>query len=227
MDDARPGTGVAGAGSTGTAVRRQYGPPPVPLIAWSGGRAVFAFGVPFAAGLLLAGVVLLLGVPGGRVALVNGAFAALDGTGVPAPLFAVGAVIAALGLGFGVTAATVVVLAAADDAVAGPRDAWRWSVHHWRLVVEAALVALVAVAVVTATAVWWRAGGWGTVVIVVLLASVPSSWRRCCSAGRWSWPVCPVDRPTVAPGDLVGSSSVVDTRRRRRHVVRSSGERHW
>ena len=170
MDDARPGTGVAGAGSTGTAVRRQYGPPPVPLIAWSGGRAVFAFGVPFAAGLLLAGVVLLLGVPGGRVALVNGAFAALDGTGVPAPLFAVGAVIAALGLGFGVTAATVVVLAAADDAVAGPRDAWRWSVHHWRLVVEAALVALVAVAVVTATAVWWRAGGWGTVVIVVLLA---------------------------------------------------------
>jgi hypothetical protein len=109
----------------------------VPLIVWSGGRAVFAFGAPFAAGLLLAGVVLLLGVPGGRVALVNGAFAALDGTGVPAPLFAVGAVIAALGLGFGVTAATVVVLAAADDAVAGPRDAWRWSVHHWRLVVEA------------------------------------------------------------------------------------------
>ncbi|MCS6546968.1 hypothetical protein NYS50_03670 [Curtobacterium flaccumfaciens pv. flaccumfaciens] len=169
MDDARPGTGVASAGSTETAVRRQYGPPPVPLIAWSGGRAVFAFVVPFAAGLLLAGVVLLLGVPGGRVALVNGAFVALDGTGVPAALLAVGAVIAALGLGFGTTATTVVMLAAADDATAGPRDAWRWSVHHWRLVVEATLVALVAVAAGTATAVSSRAGGWGTLVIVVLL----------------------------------------------------------
>lgn len=170
MDGARPGTGVARAGSTETAVRRQYGPPPVPSIAWSGGRAGLALVVPFTAGLLLAGVVLLLGVPGGRVALVNGAFAALDGTGVPVALLAVGTVIAALGLGFGVTATTVVMLAATDDATAGPRDAWRWSVHHWRLVVEAALVALVAVAAGTATAVSWRAGVWGTVVIVVVLA---------------------------------------------------------
>lgn len=169
MDGARPGTGVASAGRTETAVRRQYGPPPVPLIAWSGGRAVLAFVVPFAAGLLLAGVVLLLGVPGGRVALVNGAFVALDGAGVPVALLAMGTVIAALGLGFGVTATTVVMLAAADDAVAGPRDAWRWSVHHRWLVAEAALVALVAVAAGTATAVSWRAGGWGTLVIVVLL----------------------------------------------------------
>lgn len=169
MDGARPGTGVARAGSAETAVRRQYGPPPVPLIAWSGGRAVFAFVVPFAAGLLLAGVVLLLGVPGGRVALVNGAFVALDGTGVPAALLAVGTVIATLGLGFGVTATTVVMLAAADEAVARGLDAWRWSVHHWRLVVEAALVALVAVAAGTATTLSWLAGGWGTVVIVVLL----------------------------------------------------------
>ncbi|MBT1683268.1 hypothetical protein KK095_09325 [Curtobacterium flaccumfaciens pv. flaccumfaciens] len=141
----------------------------MPLIAWSGGRAVFAFVVPFAAGLLLAGVVLLLGVPGGRVALVNGAFVALDGTGVPAALLAVGTVIATLGLGFGVTATTVVMLAAADDAVARGLDAWRWSVHHWRLVVEAALVALVAVAAGTATTLSWLAGGWGTVAIVVLL----------------------------------------------------------
>jgi hypothetical protein len=169
MGDARPGTGVASAGSTETAVRRQYGPPTVPLVAWSGGRAVFAFVVPFAAGLLAAGAVLLLGVPGGRVALVNGAFVALDGLGVPVALLAVGAVLGVLGLGFGVTAATVVMLAAADDAVAGPRDAWRWSVHHWRLVVEAALVALVAVAAGTATTLSWLAGGWGTVVIVVLL----------------------------------------------------------
>jgi len=169
MDAARPGTGVARTGSTETAVQRQYGPPPVPSIAWSGGRAGLALVVPFTAGLLLAGVVLLLGVPGGRVALVNGAFAALDGAGVPVALLAVGTVIAALGLGFGVTATTVVMLAATDDATAGPRDAWRWSVHHWRLVVEAALVALVAVAAGTATAVWWRAGGWGAVVIVVLL----------------------------------------------------------
>jgi len=169
MDGARPGTGVTGAGPTETAVRRQYGPPPVPSIAWSGGRAVLAFVVPFAAGLLLAGVVLLLGVPGGRVALVNGAFVALDGTGVPAALLAVGTVIATLGLGFGVTATTVVMLAAADDAVARGLDAWRWSVHHWRLVVEAALVALVAVAAGTATTLSWLAGGWGTVVIVVLL----------------------------------------------------------
>ncbi|WP_433953830.1 hypothetical protein [Curtobacterium flaccumfaciens] len=142
----------------------------MPLIAWSGGRAVLAVVVPFAAGLLLAGVVLLLGVPGGRVALVNGAFVALDGVGVPVALLAVAVVIAGLGLGFGVTATTVVMLAAADDAVAGPRDAWRWSVHHWRLVVEAALVALVAVAAGTATAVSWRASVWGTVVIVVVLA---------------------------------------------------------
>ena len=170
MDGARPGTGVARAGSTETAVRRQYGPPPVPSIAWSGGRAGLALVVPFTAGLLLAGVVLLLGVPGGRVALVNGAFAALDGTGVPVALLAVGTVIAALGLGFGVTATTVVMLAATDDATAGPRDAWRWSVHHWRLVVEAALLALVAVAAGTATAVSWRASVWGTVVIVVVLA---------------------------------------------------------
>ncbi|PZF37765.1 hypothetical protein DEJ06_13490 [Curtobacterium sp. MCLR17_051] len=85
-------------------------------------------------------------------------------------LLAVGTVIAALGLGFGVTATTVVMLAATDDATAGPRDAWRWSVHHWRLVVEAALLALVAVAAGTATAVSWRAGVWGTVVIVVVLA---------------------------------------------------------
>ncbi len=170
MDGARPGTGVARTGSTETAVRRQYGPPPVPSIAWSGGRGVLALVVPFTAGLLLAGVVLLLGVPGGRVALVNGAFAALDGTGVPVALLAVGTVIAALGLGFGVTATTVVMLAATDDATAGPRDAWRWSVHHWRLVVEAALVALVAVAAGTATAVSWRASVWGTVVIVVVLA---------------------------------------------------------
>lgn len=170
MDGARPGTGVASAGPTETAVRRQDGPPPVPLIAWSGGRAVLAVVVPFAAGLLLAGVVLLLGVPGGRVALVNGAFVALDGVGVPVALLAVGTVIAALGLGFGVTASTVVMLAATDDATAGPRDAWRWSVHHWRLVVEAALVALVAVAAWTATAVSWRASAWGTVVIVVVLA---------------------------------------------------------
>lgn len=170
MDGARPGTGVARTGSTETAVRRQYGPPPVPSIAWSGGRAGLALVVPFTAGLLLAGVVLLLGVPGGRVALVNGAFAALDGAGVPVALLAVGTVIAALGLGFGVTATTVVMLAATDDATAGPRDAWRWSVHHWRLVVEAALVALVAVAAGTATAVSWRAGVWGTVVIVVVLA---------------------------------------------------------
>lgn len=169
MDGARPGTGVARAGSAETAVRRQDGPPPVPSITWSGGRAVLAFVVPFAAGLLLAGLVLLLGVPGGRVALVNGAFAALDGSGVPAALFAVGAVVAALGVGFGVTASTAVMLAAADDAVAGPRDSWRWSVHHWRLVVEAALVALVAVAAGTATSLSWLAGGWGTVVIVVLL----------------------------------------------------------
>jgi hypothetical protein len=169
MDGARPGAGVARAGSTETAVRRQYGPPPVPSIAWSGGRAVLALVVPFAAGLLLAGVVLLLGVPGGRVALVNGAFVALDGAGVPVALLAVGTVIAALGLGFGVTATTVVMLAAADDAVAGPRDAWRWSVHHRWLVVEAALVALAALAAGTATTVWWRAGGWGAVVIVVLL----------------------------------------------------------
>jgi hypothetical protein len=169
MDGARPGTGVARTGSTETAVRRQYGPPPVPSIAWSGGRGVLALVVPFTAGLLLAGVVLLLGVPGGRVALVNGAFAALDGAGVPVALLAVGTVIAALGLGFGVTASTVVMLAATDDATAGPRDAWRWSVHHWRLVVEAALVALVGAAAGTATAVSWRAGGWGTVVIVVLL----------------------------------------------------------
>ncbi|WP_146245868.1 MULTISPECIES: hypothetical protein [unclassified Curtobacterium] len=68
------------------------------------------------------------------------------------------------------TATTVVMLAATDDATAGPRDAWRWSVHHWRLVVEAALLALVAVAAGTATAVSWRAGVWGTVVIVVVLA---------------------------------------------------------
>jgi len=170
MDGARPGTGVARAGSAETAVRRQYGPPPVPSIAWSGGRAVLALVVPFAAGLLLAGVVLLLGVPGGRVALVNGAFVALDGTGVPAALLAVGTVIAALGLGLGLTATTVVMLAATDDATAGPRDAWRWSVHHWRLVVEAALFALVAVAAWTATAVSWRASVWGTVVIVVVLA---------------------------------------------------------
>ncbi|WP_282819660.1 hypothetical protein [Curtobacterium flaccumfaciens] len=142
----------------------------MPSIAWSGGRGVLALVVPFTAGLLLAGVVLLLGVPGGRVALVNGAFAALDGTGVPVALLAVGTVIAALGLGFGVTATTVVMLAATDDATAGPRDAWRWSVHHWRLVVEAALVALVAVAAGTATAVSWRASVWGTVVIVVVLA---------------------------------------------------------
>lgn len=170
MDGARPVTGVARAGSTEAAVRRQYGPPPVPSIAWSGGRGVLALVVPFTAGLLLAGVVLLLGVPGGRVALVNGAFAALDGAGVPVALLAVGTVIAALGLGFGVTATTVVMLAATDDATAGPRDAWRWSVHHWRLVVEAALVALVAVAAGTATAVSWRASVWGTVVIVVVLA---------------------------------------------------------
>jgi hypothetical protein len=171
MDGARPGKGVAGAGSTETAVRRQYGPPTVPLVAWSGGRAVFAFVVPSAAGLLAAGAVLLLGVPGGRVALVNGAFVALDGLGVPVALLAVGAVLGVLGLGFGVTAATVVMLAAADDAVAGPRDAWRWSVHHWRLVVEAALVAVLAVAAGTATVVSWRAGGWGTIVIVVLLVA--------------------------------------------------------
>lgn len=170
MDGARPGTGVARAGSTEAAVRRQDGPPPVPSIAWSGGRGVLALVVPFTAGLLLAGVVLLLGVPGGRVALVNGAFAALDGAGVPVALLAVGTVIAALGLGFGVTATTVVMLAATDDATAGPRDAWRWSVHHWRLVVEAALVALVAVAAGTATAVSWRASVWGAVVIVVVLA---------------------------------------------------------
>jgi len=170
MDGARPGTGVARAGSTETAVRRQYGPPPVPSIAWSGGRAGLALVVPFTAGLLLAGVVLLLGVPGGRVALVNGAFVALDGVGVPVALLAVGTVIAALGLGFGVTATTVVMLAATDDATAGPRDAWRWSVHHWRLVVEAALVALVAVVAGTATAVSWRASVWGTVVIVAVLA---------------------------------------------------------
>ncbi|MCS6589737.1 hypothetical protein [Curtobacterium flaccumfaciens] len=156
-------------GSTETAVRRQDGPPPVPLIAWSGGRAVLALVVPFAAGLLLAGVVLLLGVPGGRVALVNGAFVALDGAGVPVALLAVAVVIAGLGLGFGVTATTVVMLAAADDAVAGPRDAWRWSVHHWGLVVEATLVTLVVVAGTT-TAVSWRASVWGTVVIVVVLA---------------------------------------------------------
>ncbi len=168
MDGARPGTGVASAGPTETAVRRQDGPPPVPLIAWSGGRAVLAVVVPFAAGLLLAGVVLLLGVPGGRVALVNGAFVALGGVGVPVALLAVGTVIAALGLGFGVTATTVVMLAATDDATAGPRDAWRWSVHHWGLVVEATLVTLVVVAGTT-TAVSWRAGGWGTLVIVVLL----------------------------------------------------------
>ncbi|PZE24883.1 hypothetical protein [Curtobacterium sp. MCLR17_042] len=142
----------------------------MPSIAWSGGRAGLALVVPFTAGLLLAGVVLLLGVPGGRVALVNGAFAALDGAGVPVALLAVGTVIAALGLGFGVTATTVVMLAATDDATAGPRDAWQWSVHHWRLVVEAALVALVAVAAGTATAVSWRASVWGTVVIVVVLA---------------------------------------------------------
>ncbi|PZE35587.1 hypothetical protein DEJ21_10565 [Curtobacterium sp. MCSS17_006] len=142
----------------------------MPSIASSGGRAVLALVVPFAAGLLLAGLVLLLGVPGGRVALVNGAFAALDGSGVPAALFAVGAVIAALGVGFGVTASTAVMLAAADDAVAGPRDSWRWSVHHWRLVVEAALVALVGAAAGTAITVSTRAGGWGAVVIVVLLA---------------------------------------------------------
>ncbi|MBT1672886.1 hypothetical protein [Curtobacterium flaccumfaciens] len=141
----------------------------MPSIAWSGGRAGLALVVPFTAGLLLAGVVLLLGVPGGRVALVNGAFVALDGVGVPVALLAVGTVIAALGLGFGVTATTVVMLAATDDATAGPRDAWRWSMHHWWLVLEAALVALVAVVAGTATAVWWRAGGWGTVVIVVLL----------------------------------------------------------
>lgn len=171
MDGARPGKGVAGAGSTETAVRRQYGPPTVPLVAWGGGRAVFAFVVPFAAGLLSAGAVLLFGVPGGRVALVNGAFVALDGLGVPVALLAVGAVLGVLGLGFGVTAATLVMLAAADDAVAGPRDAWRWSVHHWRLVVEAALVAVLAVAAGTATAVSWRAGGWGTIVIVVLLVA--------------------------------------------------------
>jgi hypothetical protein len=142
----------------------------VPSIAWSGGRAVLALVVPFAAGLLLAGVVLLLGVPGGRVALVNGAFVALDGVGVPVALLAVGTVIAALGLGLGLTATTVVMLAATDDATAGPRDAWRWSVHHRWLVVEAALVALVAVAAGTATAVSWRASVWGTVVIVVVLA---------------------------------------------------------
>lgn len=171
MDGARPGKGVAGAGSTETAVRRQYGPPTVPLVAWGGGRAVFAFVVPFAAGLLSAGAVLLFGVPGGRVALVNGAFVALDGLGVPVALLAVGAVLGVLGLGLGVTAATLVMLAAADDAVAGPRDAWRWSVHHWRLVVEAALVAVLAVAAGTATAVSWRAGGWGTIVIVVLLVA--------------------------------------------------------
>lgn len=171
MDGARPGKGVVGAGSTAPAVRRQYGPPTVPLVAWSGGRAVFAFVGPFAAGLLSAGAVLLLGVTGGRVALVNGAFVALDGLGVSVALLAVGAVLGVLGLGFGVTAATVVMLAAADDAVAGPRDAWRWSVHHWRLVVEAALVAVLAVAAGTATAVSWRAGGWGTIVIVVLLVT--------------------------------------------------------
>ncbi|WP_146245869.1 MULTISPECIES: hypothetical protein [unclassified Curtobacterium] len=57
----------------------------MPSIAWSGGRAGLALVVPFTAGLLLAGVVLLLGVPGGRVALVNGAFAALDGPGYPWP----------------------------------------------------------------------------------------------------------------------------------------------
>ncbi|WIB44210.1 hypothetical protein [Curtobacterium sp. MCLR17_058] len=142
----------------------------MPSIAWSGGRGVLALVVPFTAGLLLAGVVLLLGVPGGRVALVNGAFAALEGAGVPVALLAVGTVIAALGLGFGVTATTVVMLAATDDATAGPRDAWRWSVHHWRLVVEAALVALVAVAAGTATAASWRASVRGTVVIVVVLA---------------------------------------------------------
>lgn len=106
MDGARPGTGVARTGSTETAVRRQDGPPPVPSIAWSGGRAVLALVVPFTAGLLLAAVVLLLGVPGGRVALANGAFVALDGAGVPVALLAV-VIVAPLLLGWALLVAGV------------------------------------------------------------------------------------------------------------------------
>lgn len=86
-----------------TPARRQYGPLPAPLIAWSGGHAALALVLPVGVGLLLAGTVTIVGVVvGGHVVVANGTFTEVEPPGVS--VFAiVGAVVAALGFGFGVS----------------------------------------------------------------------------------------------------------------------------
>lgn len=156
-----------------TPARRQYGPLPAPLIAWSGGRAALALVLPVGVGLLLAGTVTIVGVVvGGHVVVANGTFTEVEPFGVSVVAFLGGLVVAALGFGFGVTAATAVVIATADDAVLRPGRAWRWALGRRRLVAGAASSAVLAVLLVTAVARAWHADEPVLVTVTVGLSVV-------------------------------------------------------
>lgn len=170
VEDARDVGGVVAP--NGSAKRKQYGPPVVPSIAWGGGGAVVAFAVPAAVGALLAGVALLVGVRDGRVVLANGAFSVVESPAVSVLVVVAGAVLAAVGFGFGATASTAVMIAAADEESLGPRSAWRWTFGQRRLVVEAALAAAVSVAVGTVVVRSWQDGGRVVVAAVLVLLVV-------------------------------------------------------
>lgn len=157
---------------SGTALRQQYGPPPVPLIAWSGGRPMLTFVTPFVVGLLLAGAVISFGLRSGHVVLANGAFVEVAPPATSAVTTAVAVGSAVAGFAFGLTAMTAVMIASANETATRPMQAWRWTFRRRRLVVEAVLAVALTVVVATVLVRSWHDGGKTIVAAMVVLLVV-------------------------------------------------------
>ncbi|WP_156153102.1 hypothetical protein [Microbacterium oxydans] len=149
MNHVRPEGGghMDGSVSDSSQARRIYGPPRAAVLAFGAPEPAIAYAVPFA-GVVIVVATILMTVFAGDLVFANSEVAALRGGPGVLGGVAILAVAMAIAHGFGITAATLAVIARVDGRRLAARSAWAGAARRPGSVLLATLVTLVIVAVV-------------------------------------------------------------------------------